>query len=126
MKKIEIEKPEEYLKLIEENKDKYLYHDHPSDGLDVFHDDILEDYGWQGITFSNITYRDIAEFIEDNCDGEFYFNDHPMGFNGFALISNIEKTREQVKEFIISKIKENDLNDINEDQKEALEFFNIK
>lgn len=125
MKKIEIEKPDEYLKLIEENKDKYLYHDHPSDGLDVFHDSILEDYGYNAVVFDNITYRDIAEFIEENCDGEFYFNDHPMGFNGFALSSNIEKTRDQVKAFIIEKIQQNDLSDIDDDQKETLEFFGI-
>jgi len=125
MKKIEIDKPDEYLKLIEENKDKYLYHDHPSDGLDVFHDSVLEDYGYNAVVFDNITYRDIAAFIEDNCDGEFYYNDHPMGFNGFAVSSNIEKTREQVKAFIIEKIKQNDLSDIDEDQRETLEFFGL-
>ena len=126
MKKIEIEKPEEYLKLIEEHKDNYLYHDHPSDGLDVFHDKILEDYGWHGVVFDNITYRDIAEFMEEHCEGEFYYNDHPMGFNGFALAPNdMETLRNQVKEFIIAKIKENDLSKLDDDQQEALEFFGI-
>jgi hypothetical protein len=126
MQKIEIEKPDEFLKLIEANKNKYLYHDHPSDGLDLFTDEELETYGWHSVSFDFITYRTIAEFIENNCDGTFTFNDHPMGFNGFVIVDDIEKTRQQVKEFIINKIKSNLLDDYDEDQKEALEFFEIK
>jgi len=81
--------------------------------------------GWQSSVFDFIKYRDIAEFIEENCEGTLTFNDHPMGFNGFVEVDNIEDVRTQVKAFIIDKIKNNPLEDYDEDQKEALEFFGI-
>jgi len=126
MKKIEIEKPQEFLDLIAQNKDKYLYQDHPNDGIDLFTDEVIESYGWHATTFDEITYRDIAEFIEDNCDGEMYFNNHPMGFNGFVIVSDIQKAREQIKSFIIDSIKQLDLSELDDDQTEALEFFGIE
>jgi hypothetical protein len=126
VKKIEIEKPAEFLELVESKKNEYIYHDHPSDGLDLFTDEIMEDYGWHAVSFDFITYRSIAEFMEENCDGEFYFNDHPMGFNAFAIASDIQKAREQVKAFIIEQIKANVLDEYDEDQEEALEFFGVK
>ncbi|MCK5294822.1 MAG: hypothetical protein KAJ49_09230, partial [Arcobacteraceae bacterium] len=122
---IEIEKPAEFLKLIEENKNLYLYNDHPSDGIDLFTDEQIEMYGWHGTTFDEITYRIIAEFIEDNCEGTFTFNDHPMGFNAYAVLDDIESARVEIKEFIVNKIKSLDLIDLDDDQKEALEFFGI-
>ena len=125
MKKIEIEKPDEFLKLIEQKKKKYLYHDHPNDGIDLFRDAILEDIGWYATTFDFITYRDIADFIEQNCDGTLTYNDHPMGFNGFVEVDDIEDVREKVKLFVIEKIKDNKLDDYDDDQLEALEFFGI-
>lgn len=125
MKKIEIEKPAEFLKLIAENKNLYLYNDHPSDGIDLFTDEQIELYGWHGIAFDNITYRGIAEFIEDNCEGTFTFNDHPMGFNAYAVLDDVESARVQIKEFIVNKIKSLDLTDLDDDQKEAIEFFGI-
>ncbi|MBL6970245.1 MAG: hypothetical protein ISR68_02475 [Campylobacterales bacterium] len=125
MEKIEIEKPDAFLKLVESKKNEYLYHDHPSDGLDLFTDETMEDYGWHAISFDFITYRTIAQFIEDNCDGQFYFNDHPMGYNAFAIVDDIEKTREQVKSYIVDQIKANPIDDLDDDQEEALEFFGI-
>ncbi|MEA2017622.1 MAG: hypothetical protein U9N59_04165 [Campylobacterota bacterium] len=125
MKKIEIEKPAEFLEMIEKNKNTYLYNDHPSDGIDLFTDEIIEMYGWHAIAFDDITYRVISEFIEENCDGEFVFNDHPMGFNAYAVLSNVEEARVQIKDFIVNKIKSLDLSNLDGDQKEAIEFFNI-
>jgi hypothetical protein len=125
MKKIEIEKPDEFLKLVESRKDEYLYHDHPSDGLDLFTDELIEKFGWYAIEFDFITYRTIAEFIEENCEGEFIYNDHPMGFNAFAVVDDIEKTREQVRNYIINEIKSNPLDDYTQEQEESLEYFKI-
>ncbi|MBT3280465.1 MAG: hypothetical protein HOF69_00055 [Campylobacteraceae bacterium] len=125
MTKVEIEKPDEFLKLVESKKSEYLYHDHPSDGLDLFTDEIMESYGWHAVSFDFITYRSIAEFIEENCAGTFTFNDHPMGFNGFAVVDNIEEARAQVKAYIIDMIKSNLQDDYDDDQQEALEFFDI-
>ena len=125
MKKNEIEKPDAFLKLIEIKRNDYLYHDHPNDGIDLFCDKELEEMGWHSTTFDFITYRDIASFIEDNCEGTLTFNDHPMGFNGFVEVDDIVKVREQVKEFLIKTIKENKLDEYDDDQLEALEFFGI-
>ena len=126
MKKIEIEKPADFLKLIEENKNNYLYNDHPSDGIDLFTDEEIELYGWHGVVFDDISYRKIAKFIEENCEGELVFNDHPMGFNAYAILANLEEARVQIKEYIISTIKKLDLSTLDDDQLESLEFFNIK
>ncbi|HIP12941.1 MAG TPA: hypothetical protein EYG97_02565 [Arcobacter sp.] len=125
MKQTEIEKPAEFLKLIAENKNNYLYNDHPSDGIDLFTDEQIELYGWHAIAFDDITYRKIAEFIEEHCDGEFVFNDHPMGFNAYAVLSDVEKARVQIKEFIVNIITKLDLSELDDDQKEALKFFGI-
>ena len=126
MRKNEIEKPDDFLKLIEEKTNSYLYQDHPNDGIDLFSDDELEDMGWHASTFDFITYRDIAEFIEDNCEGTLYFNEHPMGFNGFVEVDDIDDVKSKVKEFIIEKIKTNKLEEYDEDQLEALEYFGIE
>ncbi|MCK5110298.1 MAG: hypothetical protein KAQ94_02170 [Arcobacteraceae bacterium] len=125
MKKHEIEKPDEFLKLIETKGNDYLYHDHPNDGIDLFCDKELEDMGWHASTFEFLTYRDIANFIEENCEGTLTFNDHPMGFNGFVEVDDIEDVRVKVKKFIIEQINANKPDELNEDQLEAFEFFNI-
>ena len=125
MLKIEIDKPDEFLKLIGEKHNTFLYQDHPNDGIDLFCDTPLEDMGWHSSTFDFITYRDIAEHIEENCEGTLTFNDHPMGFNGFVEVDNIEDVRTKVKAFIIKKIKDNKLDIYDDDQQEALEFFNL-
>jgi len=125
MKKIAIEKPAEFLKLIEQNKNRYLYNDHPSDGIDLFTDELIEQYGWHAIAFDNITYRTIATFIEENCEGEFVYHDHPMGFNAYAVLSNLAQAQEQIKIFIIEQINQNDLSDLDDEQQEAIEFFGI-
>ena len=125
MKKNEIEKPDDYLKIIEQKRDHYLYHDHPNDGIDLFCDNELEDMGWHATAFDFITYRTIADFIEENCEGTLTFNDHPMGFNGFVEVDNIEDVRKQVKEFIVEQINTNKPDELDDDQKEALEFFGI-
>lgn len=125
VKKVEIEKPDVYLKLVEEKNNEYLYHDHPNDGIDLFADEELEQMGWYATTFDFITYRDIANFIEQNCEGTLTFNDHPMGFNGFVEVDDIQDVRKQVKEFIINKIKDENLDEYDDDQLEALEFFGI-
>ncbi len=125
MKKVEIEKPEEYLALVAQKAKEYLYHDHPTEGIDFFCDDELEDIGWHSSVFEFITYRDIAEFIEENCEGTLTFNDHPMGFNGFVEVDNIEDVRQKVKQFVVEKIKSNKLDEYDDDQQESLQFFGI-
>lgn len=126
MKRVEIPKPQEYLDLVKLKKDDYLYHDHPNDGIDLFTDEKLEQIGWFAISFDFISYRDIASFIEENCEGTLTYNDHPLGFNGFVEVDNIEDVRQKVTNFVIDTIKKNQLDEYDEDQLEALEFFGIK
>jgi len=125
MIKNEIEKPNEYLELVASKAKEYLYHDHPSEGIDFFCDDELEEIGWHASVFEFLTYRDIAEFIENNCEGTLTFNDHPMGFNGFVEVDDIEDVRSKVKQFIIDKIKSEKLDEYDNEQKESLEFFGL-
>lgn len=128
MKKISIEKPQEYLDLIAQNKDRYLYNDHPSDGIDLFCDDEIEKIGWYACSFDFLQYRDLAKFMEDNCDGELVYNDHPMGFNAYAIVDDTTKVAIQLKEFCIKRIKEEDVpnDELDEDQLEALSFFDLR
>ena len=51
MKKIEIEKPTDFMDLAKEKEGDYLYYDHPSDGVDYFNDPQLEDIGWNACAF---------------------------------------------------------------------------
>ncbi len=126
MKTIEIDKPNDFLKLVESKKHDYLYHDHPNEGIDLFCDDELEDMGYNCVVFDFITYRGISEFIEKNCEGTLTFVNHPMGFNGFVEVDNIEDVRVKVKQYIIDLIKANPLDEYDSDQVEALEFLNLK
>ena len=126
MNKVEIEKPDEFLKLVQQKSKEYLYHDHPNDGIDFFCDDQLEQIGWHGVTFDCVTYRDIANFIEENCKGTLYFNDHPMGFNGFVIVDDIDDVRKKVFIYVKDQIQANMPDELDEDQKEALEFFGLK
>jgi hypothetical protein len=126
MKKVEIDKPDDFLKLVESKKHDYLYHDHPNEGIDLFCDDELESLGYECVVFDFITYRGISEFIEDNCEGTLTFVNHPLGFNGFVEVDDIEDVRVKVKQYIIDMIKNNPLEDYDEDQKVALKFLDLK
>jgi len=125
LKKIEIEKPQDFLDTCEAKSKEFLYHDHPNEGIDYFNDTVLEDIGWHVNAFG-ITYRDIAEHIEENCEGTLTFNDHTLGFNGFVEIEDIEDVRVKVKQFAIDSIKAKNISELDGDQEEALEFFGLK
>lgn len=126
--KIEIKPYINWHNIIELNKNDMLYYDHQSDGVEVFEDSVLEDYGWYASALE-INYRAIATFIEDSCDGTLLFYDNEIQFNGFAIIEDINKVRTKVKEFIISQTKknlENNLLELNDDDViESLEYFEI-
>ena len=125
MKKVEIDKPDDYLTLVASKAKEYLYHDHPSEGIDFFCDDEIEDIGYHCVVFDFVTYRGIAEFIEENCEGTLTFNDHPMGFNGFVEVDNIEDVRKQVKQYVVDLIKSNPMDEYDEDQNDAIKFLGI-
>jgi len=111
------------------NKDYMLYFDHQSDGVEIFEDKELEDYGWHASVLE-INYRQIADFIESNCEGTLVCYDNEVQFNGFVYVDDINKVRAQVKEFIIKQTKQNiedkliELDD--DDAIESFEFFGIE
>jgi len=115
--------------IIELNKNQFLYYDHQSDGVEIFEDETMEDIGWNASPLE-ISYRDIAEFIEDNCEGTLMFYDNGVQFNGFAVIEDINEVITKTKEFICNKAKENieaGLVDIDDDDViESMEYFGIK
>ena len=115
--------------IIDMNKDNMLYFDHQSDGVEMFEDKILEDYGWHASALE-INYREISEFIEDNCEGVLLCYDNTIQFSGFVIIDDINDVRAKVKEYIAKKALENikeHLVDIEDDDViEALEIFEIK
>ena len=115
--------------IIDMNKENMLYFDHQSDGVELFEDKTLEDYGWNASAL-DINYREISEFIEENCEGVLLCYDNEIQFSGFVIVENIEDVRVKVKEYIINKTEENikkELIDVEDDDvMESLEFFGIK
>jgi len=115
--------------IIEMNKENMLYFDHQSDGVEIFEDKTLEDFGWHASALE-INYRQISEFIEEFCEGILLCYDNEVQFSGFVIVENIEDVRAKVKNFIVEKTKENikeELIDIDDsDVIESMEFFGIK
>ena len=115
--------------IIDFNRNTMLYFDHQSDGVEIFEDSTLEDYGWHASALE-VNYRQISDFIEENCEGVLLCYDNEIQFSGFAIEDNIEDLRSSVKKFIIEEAKKNietnvvDLDD--EDAQEACEFFGIE
>ena len=115
--------------IIDMNKENMLYFDHQSDGVELFEDKELEDYGWNASAL-DINYREISEFIEEFCEGVLLCYDNEIQFSGFIIVDDVNDVKIKVKEYIINKTKENikeqtiDIED--DDVIEALEFFGIK
>lgn len=115
--------------IIDMNKENMLYFDHQSDGVEMFEDKILEDYGWHASALE-INYREISEFIEESCEGVLLCYDNEIQFSGFVIVDDIEDVRVKVKDFIVKKALENLENQLidkeEDDVVEAFEFFGIK
>ncbi|MFA6742496.1 MAG: hypothetical protein WCR78_13520 [Arcobacteraceae bacterium] len=115
--------------IIEMNKTNMLYFDHQSDGVEMFEDKELEDYGWNASALE-INYREISEFIEEFCEGVLLCYDNEIQFSGFVIVDDLNDVKIKVKEYIINKTKENikeEIIDLEEDDViESLEFFGIK
>jgi hypothetical protein len=115
--------------IIDMNKENMLYFDHQSDGVEMFEDKELEDYGWNSSALE-INHREISEFIEEFCEGVLLCYDNEIQFSGFVIVDDVEDVKQKVKEYIINKTKENiksesiDIED--DDVIESLEFFGIK
>ena len=115
--------------IIDMNKENMLYFDHQSDGVEMFEDKELEDYGWNSSALE-INHREISEFIEESCEGVLLCYDNEIQFSGFVIVDDVKDVKQKVKEYIINKTKENIKNesiDVEDDDViESLEFFGIK
>ncbi len=115
--------------IIDLNKENMLYFDHQSDGVEMFEDKELEDYGWNASALE-INYREISEFIEESCEGVLLCYDNEIQFSGFVIVDDVNDVRQKVKEYIINKANENikeQLIDIEDDDViESLDFFAVK
>ncbi len=107
-----------------------LYQDTASDGITEFSDKNLDDLIWYSCEFG-INYRNVAEFLEKEVEGSVICieNESPYQFNGCAFVSDMEEARKKAHEFIRSRLqnmieeKEIDLEDLEEDEEEALRYF---
>lgn len=113
------------------NQDRMTYFDHQTDGVEVFEEKELEDIGWQAISL-NIDYRMLCNHLEKECEGIFIYYDNGMHFNGFVILNNIQQAKEEMHKFVRLQIEEKIKNEelfleeLEADEKEALEFFNYK
>lgn len=119
-----------WMHILDLNKQSMLYFDHQTDGVEYFENSDIENIGWNAVPL-DITYREICTFIEENCEGTFLFYDNEIHFNGFVVVSDVEAVKKQLMKFISNLIYEKmqsnefDIEEMDEDQSESLEFFQI-
>ncbi|MGM0519339.1 MAG: hypothetical protein ACQERD_06830 [Campylobacterota bacterium] len=115
--------------IIELNKTTMLYFDHQSDGVELFEDEVLEEYGWHASAL-DISYREITQHIENSCSGVLLCYENDVQFNGFAVVDDIQKVRQEVSSYIVKvakqAIEEGSIDLDDEDASEACEFFKIE
>ena len=115
--------------IIEFNKSSMLYFDHQSDGVELFEDETLEEYGWHASAL-DISYRQITQHIEDSCKGVLLCYENEVQFSGFAVVDDLNEVRQEVYSYVVKTAKQGlkdgsiDLDD--EDASEACEFFKVE
>jgi len=109
------------------------YDDTSADGIADFSDPILEDIGWNATEF-DINYRELSEHLEVECDGTLLCVEieEPYQFTGLGFISDRECAHKKLFDYCKVKIADKLANDtdfkpedLNDDEKEAAEFFNL-
>ncbi len=113
--------------IIKLNKKIALYEDHHTDGIEVFFDKDIEDIGWYATPF-DIAYRTMSDFIEDNCAGTFVFYENDISFSGFVVVEDKKDVYTKLFKFVSELIEKrlSSIEELDSDQEEALEFFNLK
>lgn len=111
------------------NRLRALYDDTTADGIDKFSDKALEEIGWQATEF-NISYRNIVEQFEKECEGILLCieQEEPYQFSGLGFLSNLEHIRQTAYEYCAAIIKDKIENDsdystLTDDEEEAAKFF---
>lgn len=115
--------------IIRFNRLRALYDDTTADGIDKFADKELEQIGWHATEF-NITYREIVEQFENQCDGAVVCieQEEPYQFSGLGFVSDIEQARKVAFDYCVSTIKDKLANDpdyatLSDDEEEAKNYF---
>jgi hypothetical protein len=130
--KISIYAGKAWQEVLKANEPFYLYQDTTSDGVTEFSDNELDDLIWYSCEFG-INYREVAEFLEQNVEGTVVCveNENPYHFNGCVYAENIEEARKKAFEFIKETLKkrienkEIDLDNLEDNEEEALKFFGL-
>ncbi len=106
-----------------------LYDDTTADGIAVFSDKQMEECGWHATEF-NITYRDIVEQLEQQCEGVLLCieQEEPYKFSGMGFVFDIEHARKIAFGYCTEAIKEKISNDpdfavLSDDEEEAAHYF---
>ena len=120
--------------IIKNNLVRASYDDTTSDGISEFSNKELEDIGWQSTEF-DITYRELIEVVEQNCEGVLLCIEQKepnYQFSGLGFIQDDFYAKEILFAYCQEKIKtimKNDslyyLENLSDDEKEAVEFFNL-
>ena len=119
--------------LIAINTPRASYDDTTADGVSEFSSQKLEDIGWQ-VTEFNLRYRELVEFLEENCEGTMLCieQEEPYQFSGLGFLSDDTHAQKVMFEYCQKYIKDKlendddfDKEDLDDDQLEALEFFKL-
>jgi hypothetical protein len=109
------------------------YDDTTADGIGDFSDKKLEDIGWHATEF-NISYRELSDYLEAECDGILLCVEieEPYQFSGLGFIKDNQCAYDKLfsfsKEKIADKIKNDpdfEIKNLTDDEREAAEFFGV-
>lgn len=83
------------------------YDDTTGDGVAAFAEKEHEDLGWHATEF-DIDYRDIVEYLEENCDGTILCieQEEPFMFSGFGFFADNKQAKQQMFDYCKNKINE--------------------
>lgn len=111
------------------NQKRALYDDTSGDGIAEFSDKPLEDMGWHATEF-NISYREIVEQFEEQCEGILLCieQEEPYQFSGLGFVFDLEHARKIGFEYCAKIIKEKlendeDFDTLSDDEEEAKNHF---
>ena len=95
-------------KVEELNRDRALYIDNASEGVDSFNDEVLEEIVWHSVEFG-IGYRELVEKLEKDGEGILVCvesSGEPYIFNGIGFVKEEkrEEMRELIRDFAVSQI----------------------
>ena len=120
--------------LIKQNITRASYDDTTGDGVSEFSNKALEEIGWHSTEF-DISYRELVEVIEENCEGVLLCieQEEPhYQFSGLGFIQNDEDAKSILFNHCQEKIKtilaEDELytaDNLTDDEREAAEFFEV-